>query len=130
MTTDDFPMAFERAAFEAVCRERDDAQEAAEEYWEAWQDAAVYWKEKVERLQMDLEHARSAAAREVHRHLNAVLGPGYETLPEVKAERDRLCEALKTYGAHNYECDRIRLDGDEDPSRSCTCGFVSVLENH
>jgi CHAD domain-containing protein len=55
-----------------------DAQEAAETYHAAWQDAAVWWKEKVERLEGEL------------------LG--------VYRDRDRLREALKRYGAHGPRC--------------------------
>jgi hypothetical protein len=36
-----------------------DAQEAAETYWEAWQDAAVWWKEKIARLESQLDTSRS-----------------------------------------------------------------------
>jgi len=31
-----------------------EAQEAAETYWEAWQDAAVYWKDKVAGLEQEV----------------------------------------------------------------------------
>lgn len=48
-------------------QERDEAQEAAETYHAAWQDAAVYWKEErdelreqVARLEAQLDNSRSA----------------------------------------------------------------------
>jgi hypothetical protein len=40
-------------------QERDEAQEAASTYWEAWQDAAVYWKAEVQRLKRQNEHQRA-----------------------------------------------------------------------
>lgn len=39
-------------------KERDTAQEAAETYHEAWQDSAVYWKERVAKLEYDLERVQ------------------------------------------------------------------------
>jgi len=42
--------------------ELDQAQEAAETYWEAWQDACVWWKEKVAQLQAQRDEALSQLA--------------------------------------------------------------------
>ena len=41
--------------------ERDDAQEAAETYHAAWQDAAVYWKQRLAEADYLLEAASSHA---------------------------------------------------------------------
>jgi hypothetical protein len=38
---------------------RSEAWHAALNYWEAWQDAAVYWKDRVHQLESDLLAARN-----------------------------------------------------------------------
>jgi hypothetical protein len=92
-----------------------DAQEAAETYWEAWQDAAVWWKEKVERLESQLDSSRVANGLRQRR------------LDVAVAERDRLREALREYGAHHQDCplsDSIaRLRG----AVPCSCGLSDLV---
>jgi hypothetical protein len=82
------------------------------------------WRKKAELLQGELAYARAVAAREVNQHLNAVLGPGYETLPELKADRDRLRAALEKYGRHHGHCGAAAYPR---PS-GCTCGLTALLE--
>jgi hypothetical protein len=83
-----------------------DAQEAAETYWEAWQDAAVWWKEKIARLESQLDSSRVANGLRQRR------------LDVAVAERDRLREALKRYGAHGPRC---LLGG------ACSCGLSDLV---
>jgi hypothetical protein len=95
--------------FRAILTERCEAQEAAETYWEAWQDAAVYWKEKIERLESRLDNSRSANGLR-QRRLEAAI-----------AERDRLRAALERYGRHESGPDGCRYS-------PCTCGLEEALK--
>jgi hypothetical protein len=81
-----------------------DAQEAAETYWEAWQDAAVWWKEKIARLESQLDTSRVANGLRQRR------------LDVAVAERDRLREALKRYGQHLGDCAGV-----------CGCGLSDLV---
>ena len=99
------------SSLERIERERDDAEEAAETYWEAWQDAAVYWKEKVQRLEDRLDNSRAANCLR-QRRLEAAV-----------TERDQLRAALEKYGNHHHNCEWV-----QDDRNPCDCGLTAVLK--
>jgi chromosome segregation ATPase len=123
-------LRWEQGVGRQLTRQRDGAQEAAEEYWEAWQDAATYWKQEVARLEAEVNQQKEwrREDREEMQRLLHQRDEAWQVIEPLTVERDRLREALKRYGAHHRDCplsDSIaRLRGTE----ACSCGLDEASE--
>lgn len=120
-----------RAARAGEQRFLQEAQEAAETYWEAWQDAVVYWK--AERDDLRGQVARLEAHVE---QLTGLLDSGFVSeeywgraaFDDILHDRDSLRTALEKYGRHEDGCplsDSIARLRDTDP---CICGLAEALK--
>ena len=56
-----------------------------------------------------------------------VLNPDY-LVPELRAQRDALLEALKEYGWHHEGCPQYPTYTHPDRWPACTCGFDDAIK--
>lgn len=88
-------------------------------------DCVVYWQEKAEQLQAELEETKASML--FWRGLKAK-----ETDAALAAERNSslLREAMKRYGAHHRECPLVDSIARLRGLVPCICGLADLLERN